>query len=189
MSMPASHSVTLTVSELNVANLTLSVISALNTTGLNQIAAIAISVAQANALIYDGTNDSSAVAMSVTDNAGKSLTMTSGTESLTQTASAVDTLQASTHVADAVSLLGNYGSVVLQYFSPSGSQADSLTLQAVDFSYLTAGMSESAEASAVLSHATGATNAMIADSFGNSVSLLGVSAATLAANPGALYFV
>jgi hypothetical protein len=66
---------------------------------------------------------------------------------------------------------------------------DSLALHKNMFSYLTSGMSQAADLTAVLSHATSNTNGtIIADTKGDSLTLLGISPTTLAADASHISF-
>jgi hypothetical protein len=74
----------------------------------------------------------STVPVAMTDN-GVSVQASSGGETLSYAATAVETLNASTHVSDAFTLLGNYGAVDIGNFALTGAGADTLTLQASAF--------------------------------------------------------
>jgi hypothetical protein len=114
-----------------------------------------------------------------------------------------ETIQAGNANAGAETFLFSkgYGQETINGFAPSGTNADTLFLSISDFSYLTSTMTQAQDLAAVLSHATsalspvvtvgGGTNGgvTIGDKWGDSVSLVGVSAATLTANPGAIKFV
>jgi hypothetical protein len=129
------------------------------------------------------------------------LTRTGQAESLTIGASvntlayhAMETIQVGNAGAETFAFSGSggkgYGAVAINGFAPSGTNADTLVLSTSDFSYLTGAMTQAQDLAAVLSHVSPGSNGMsIGDKWGDSVALVGVSAATLTANPGAVKFV
>ncbi len=83
-----------------------------------------------------------------------------------------------------------FGNDPIQGFAAIGPGNDVLQFETSMFSYLTSGMNQSAEAAALLSHATSsAGNTIISDSFGDSLTLQSVSVATLNGNLGDFKFV
>ena len=81
------------------------------------------------------------------------------------------------------------GKETINGFATSGANADYLQLSASAFSYLTPGMTQTQELAAVLLNASsGVAGTTITDSHGDSLTLAGISAATLSANPGLVTF-
>ena len=102
-----------------------------------------------------------------------------------------ETIQASNAnaVAETFAFSAGYGKETID-FAPSGTNADTLVLSTSDFSYLTGAMTQAQDLAAVLSHVSlGSNNVTIGDKWGDSLTLAGVSAATLIANPSAVKFV
>jgi hypothetical protein len=83
-----------------------------------------------------------------------------------------------------------FGSETISGFEASGTTPDSIQLSASSFSYLTAGMTQAQDLAAVLAKSTeNATGLRIADSHGDALTLAGLTAATIAANPSVIKFV
>ncbi|RBP02525.1 hypothetical protein DFR50_1511, partial [Roseiarcus fermentans] len=71
-----------------------------------------------------------------------------------------------------------------------GHNADLLQLRAADYAYLTPAMTQAQDVAAVLGQSVGTANSVtVFDSVGDSLTLQGVTAATLAAQPNAVQFV
>jgi Right handed beta helix region len=100
-----------------------------------------------------------------------------------------ETIQAAGVGAETFAFSQGFGRETIDGFAPSGAKADTLKLSESAFSYLNAGMTQAQDLAAVLNHASRGANTTIADSHGDSLTLVGVTAATLAANPGAVKFV
>ena len=87
-----------------------------------------------------------------------------------------------------------FGHETIQGFNALGSDADTLQLSVSSFSYLNAGMSQSADLAALLMHSTsGTSSTTITDSSGDTLTLAGLSHSTIAAdaaaNPSLVKFV
>jgi parallel beta-helix repeat protein len=79
-----------------------------------------------------------------------------------------------------------FGHETIQGFQASGSDADTLQLSISSFSYLNAGMSQSADLAALLMHSTsGTSSTTINDSSGDTLTLAGLSRTTIAADAAA----
>jgi hypothetical protein len=91
--------------------------------------------------------------------------------------------------AETFALSSGFGNETINGFAPSGTNADTLQLSKSAFSYLNSGMSQAQDLSAVLRTVGSGPNATIVDSFGDRLTLTGVTGATLAANPSAVTFV
>ena len=101
----------------------------------------------------------------------------------------VETIDATTSGGEQFVLGAGFGDETIKGFAASGASPDTIALTASSFSYLTAGMTQAQDLAAVLAHAAGGTSSLtIGDSQGDSLTLSGVSAATIAANPGAIRF-
>lgn len=103
----------------------------------------------------------------------------------------VETIDATTSGEQFIFSAG-FGNETILGFAGFGrkSTPDTIQLAAASFSYLTAGMSQAQELAAVLADASnGSSSLTISDSQGDSLTLAGVSAATIAANPNAIQFV
>jgi hypothetical protein len=82
-----------------------------------------------------------------------------------------------------------FGSETIQGFAASGTTPDAIQLATSSFSYLTAGMTQAQDLAAVLAKSTeNGTGLRIADSHGDSLTLAGLTAATIAANPSVIKF-
>jgi hypothetical protein len=83
-----------------------------------------------------------------------------------------------------------FGSETIRGFAASGTTPDTIQLSASSFSYLKPGMTQAQELAAVLAKSTqNATGLRIGDSHGESLTLAGLSAPTIAANPSVIKFV
>jgi hypothetical protein len=83
-----------------------------------------------------------------------------------------------------------FGSETISGFEASGTTPDTIELSASSFSYLTAGMTQAQELAAVMAKSTeNATGLTIADSHGDALTLAGLTAATITANPSVIKFV
>ena len=91
--------------------------------------------------------------------------------------------------AETFVLSQGFGNETINGFAASGTNADTLQLSTSAFSYLNAGMTQAQDLAAVLSQVASGPNATIVDSKGDSLTLAGVTAATLASNPSAVKFV
>ncbi len=83
-----------------------------------------------------------------------------------------------------------YGNATINGFSTSGASADTLQLAKSAFSYLNANMTPAQDLAAIISHgASGTSGFTIKDSYGDTLTLAGLTSTTLAANSGAFRFV
>ena len=100
-----------------------------------------------------------------------------------------ETIDATTSGSEQFIFSAGFGAETINGFAVSGASPDTIDLTASSFSYLTAGMSEAEELAAVLAHAaSGASGLTISDSDGDSLTLAGVTAAMIAANPSTFDF-
>ncbi len=101
----------------------------------------------------------------------------------------VETIDAATSGAETFVFGTNFGNETIQGFAASGTAPDTIQLATSSFSYLTAGMTQAQDLAAVLAKASGGSSGLtIADSHGDSLTLAGLAAATIAANPTAINF-
>jgi hypothetical protein len=101
----------------------------------------------------------------------------------------VETIDATTSGSEHFIFAAGFGAETIKGFAASGASADTIQLATSSFSYLTAGMSQTQDLTALLAHASsGSSGLTLADSYGDSLTLAGVSAATVAANPAAIRF-
>ncbi len=125
--------------------------------------------------------------------AGQAETLAIGNGSFKLAYHANETIQAGNANAGAETFVFSkgYGQETINGFAASGANADTLVLSTSDFSYLTGAMTQAQDLAAVLSHASSASNGgvTIGDKWGDSIALVGVSAATLTASPSAVKFV
>ena len=144
---------------------------------------------------YDNVNHSGSLTL-----LGSGLTVTSGsgTESLTVGADtfalnphSVETITATGTTSDVFVYTPSFGQETINGFAAAGAGHDVLHFNASSFSYLTPGMTQAADLAAVLGHATqtAAGNTVIADSFGDTLTLNAVTKATLSANSSDFKFV
>jgi hypothetical protein len=90
---------------------------------------------------------------------------------------------------ETVKLSQGFRNETINGFNASGAKADTLELSKSAFSYLNDGMTQTQDLEALMAHATSGSGSMtIADSYGDKLTLGGVTAATLTANPGAVKF-
>ena len=83
-----------------------------------------------------------------------------------------------------------FGKETIKGFQASGTSPDTIELSASSFSYLTPGMTQAQELAAVLAKSTqNGTGLRIADSHGDALTLAGLTASTIAANPSVIKFV
>ena len=102
---------------------------------------------------------------------------------------AAETIDATTSGGEQFVFGAGFGKETIDGFAASGASSDTIQLATSSFSYLTTGMTQAQDLAAVLAHATSAaTGLTIFDSHGDSLSLAGVTAATIAANPAAIKF-
>jgi len=128
---------------------------------------------------------------------GQTVTRGAGGESLQLTGMgsdplayhSVETIDATTSGGEQFDFGASFGTETIKGFAASGASPDTLQLASSSFSYLTAGMTQAQDLAAVLAHALGGRSGLtISASNGDSLTLVGVSAATIAANPGAVRF-
>jgi len=109
-----------------------------------------------------------------------------------------DTFALTPHAVKAISAAGSsndlfvhgagFGQETITGFAATGAGHDVLQFNISSFSYLNASMTQAQDLAAVLSHVNATGDAIIADSAGNSVTLVGVSLATLSAIANAADF-
>ena len=135
-----------------------------------------------NELVLDQPNET------VTKAAGsKSLLVGTGTDPLSY--HPTETIDATASGAEHFVFSAGFGTETINGFEVSGASPDTIQLAISSFSYLTASMSQAQDLAAVLAHASnGASGLTIGNSNGDSLTLLGVNAATIAANPAAIQF-
>lgn len=126
--------------------------------------------------------------LTVTRAAGsESLLVGTGTDPLTY--NSVETINATSSGGEHFIFGAGFGTETINGFAALGASPDTIQLATSSFSYLTAGMSQAQDLAAVLAHANnGPSGLTIGDSNGDTLTLLGVSAATIAANPAAIQF-
>ena len=101
----------------------------------------------------------------------------------------IETIDATTSGDEQFIFGAGFGAETIKGFAASGASPDTIQLATSSFSYLTAGMSQGQDLAAVLAQASsGPSGLTIGDSNGDTLTLLGVSAATIAANPAAIQF-
>ena len=134
-----------------------------------------------------GPTGVSNAALTITKGAGKESVTNSGkTASLTfhQT----ETIKAGNAEApETFAFASGFGTETIIGFATSGANADTLQLSAADF-HLSSGMTQVQDLAALLGQQGGA-NTTLADFAGDSLTLVGVTASTLMANPGLVRFV
>ncbi len=121
---------------------------------------------------------------------GLTITRGSGTESLEAGSSvfpftssdyrSTETIDA--HSGDHFVFNPRFGNETIQGFNALGSDADTIQLSISSFSYLNAGMSQSADLAALLMHTTGTSSTTITNSSGDTLTLAGLSHSTIAAD-------
>ncbi len=107
-----------------------------------------------------------------------------GTGRFAQTYHANETTQIESGAGAETFNLGlHFGAETISGFSASGSNADIVRLPVAAFSYLNKSMSQAQDLAAVLAHASSATSGItIRDSYGDALTLVGMTAHTLAAS-------
>jgi hypothetical protein len=102
---------------------------------------------------------------------------------------AVETIDATTSTGEQFVFSAGFGNETINGFSVSGSTPDSIQLAKAAFSYLTPGMTQAEDLAAVMSQATKSSSGLtISDTHGDSLTLTGVTASIVAANPGMIAF-
>jgi hypothetical protein len=102
---------------------------------------------------------------------------------------AVETIDATSNGGEQFIFSAGFGKETINGFSASGARPDSIQLAKSAFSYLTAGMTQAEDLAAVMSHGTrGPSGLTISDSQGDSLTLTGVTALTVGANPAMFQF-
>jgi hypothetical protein len=102
---------------------------------------------------------------------------------------AVETIDATSNSGEQFIFSAGFGTETIKGLSVSGTTPDSIQLAKSAFSYLTPGMTQAEDLAAVMSQATrSASGLTIADSHGDSLTLMGVTPSLIAANPGMLAF-
>jgi hypothetical protein len=120
---------------------------------------------------------------------GGSETLTVGTGSDPLTYHAAETIDATTSGGEQFVFSAGFGNETINGFSPSGASPDLIQLAKSAFSYLTPVMTQAEDLVTVMSHATrSASGLTIADSYGDSLTLTGVTPTMVAANPAMLGF-
>ena len=103
---------------------------------------------------------------------------------------AVETIDATTSGGEQFIFGAGFGRETITGFAASGASPDAIQLAKSSFSYLTAGMTQAQDLASVLAHSVGGSWGLtIPNSFNDYLTLAGVSAATIAANPAAIQFV
>jgi hypothetical protein len=120
---------------------------------------------------------------------GGAETLTVGTGSDPLTYHPNETIDATTSGTEQFVFSAGFGNETINGFSASGASPDSIQLATSAFSYLTHTMTQAQDLTAVMYHALpGATGMIISDSQGDSLTLTGVTAATVGANPSMFQF-
>jgi hypothetical protein len=101
----------------------------------------------------------------------------------------VETIDATTSGGEQFVFSAGFGKETINGFSASGASPDSIQLATSAFSYLTVGMTQAEDLAALMSHATsGPSGLTISDSQADSLTLTGVTASTVVANPAMFQF-
>jgi hypothetical protein len=118
------------------------------------------------------------------------LSVVSGADAFALNHYASESILAANTNGDIFDLTSGFGQTSITGFAAGGGNTDTLNFQLSMFdpSWFTPGMTMDEEALALLSHATGATNTVITDNSGDTLTLVGVSRATMTSNPGAIRF-
>ena len=91
--------------------------------------------------------------------------------------------------ADSFALGKGFGNKTINNFNLSATNPDTIQFSTSAFSYLSAGMSQAQDLAAVLAHATSSGSQIsIADSFGDRLTLNGLTAAAITAHPSSFAF-
>jgi hypothetical protein len=117
----------------------------------------------------------------------ESLTVGAGSDPLTY--HPTETIDATTSGSQQFIFSSGFGTETINGFSASGASPDSIQLATSAFSYLTPGMTQAQDLTALMYHAIpGASGMTISDSYGDSLTLTGVTARTVGANPSMFVF-
>ena len=117
----------------------------------------------------------------------ETLTVGSGSDPLTY--HRIETIDATTSTGEQFVFSSGFGKETINGFSASGTTPDSIQLAKAAFSYLTPGMTQAEDLAAVMSQATRSSSGLtISDTHGDSLTLTGVTASIVAANPGMIAF-
>ena len=120
---------------------------------------------------------------------GGSETLQVGTGSDPLAYHAVETIDATTSTGEQFVFSAGFGNETINGFSVSGTTPDSIQLAKAAFSYLTPGMTQAEDLAAVMSQATKSSSGLtLSDTHGDSLTLTGVTASIIAANPGVIAF-
>ncbi len=102
---------------------------------------------------------------------------------------AIETIDANTSGGEHFVFSAGFGVETINGFAGSGASPDSIQLATSSFSYLTAGMTQAQDLSAVLLHASnGRSGLIISDSHGDSLTVAGLTVPAIAANPAMFQF-
>jgi hypothetical protein len=127
--------------------------------------------------------------LTVTKGSGSESLQVAGMGSDPLAFNATETIDATTSGSEQFIFGVGFGKETINGFAASGASPDTIQLPASSFSYLTAGMTQAQDLAALLAHAsTGQSGLTISDSWGDSLTLTGVSAATITANPAVIQF-
>jgi hypothetical protein len=100
-----------------------------------------------------------------------------------------ETIDATTSGGEQFIFSASFGNETINGFETSGASPDTIQLATSSFSYLTPAMSQAQDLAAVLANASnGASGLTISDSDGDSLTLTGVTAAMVAADPAMFEF-
>ena len=120
---------------------------------------------------------------------GGSETLQVGTGSDPLAYHAVQTIDATTSTGEQFVFSAGFGNETINGFSVSGTTPDSIQLAKAAFSYLTPGMTQAEDLAAVMSQATKSSSGLtLSDTHGDSLTVTGVTASIIAANPGMIAF-
>jgi hypothetical protein len=101
----------------------------------------------------------------------------------------IEMIDATTNTGEQFVFSSGFGQETINGFSASGATPDSIQFAKSAFSYLTAGMTQAEDLAAVMAHAArGVSGLTITDTQGDSLTLSGVTPATVAANPAMVVF-
>ena len=142
-------------------------------------------VSDGGALLLSDSSDGATVSAGAS-----SLSVTQGDETIGLNANSAESITATSRTNVTIAFAPGFGNDSIQGFAASGPGNEVLQFETSMFSYLTPEMNPSAEAAALLSHATSSGgNTIISNSFGDSLTLQSVSVATLNGNLGDFKFV
>ena len=115
---------------------------------------------------------------------GGAETLTVGAGSDPLDLSPIETIDATASGSEQFSFSSGFGNETINGFSASGASPRLIKLAISAFSYLTPAMTQQQDLTALMSHATpGASGMIITDSQGDTLTLTGVTAATVGAEP------